>query len=98
MSVAMMTLPKGSGVRRSRVRNRRFLRVCKRNLFITGLVFEHGPEELVIQVMSRLIRLQLTDEAVAQEVSIADGIQDLVNHKLVGVAQSIFIENTLVVE
>ena len=48
--------------------------------------------------MARLEALELADQAVAQQVEIADGVEDLVLDEFVLVTQAVLVEDTVVVQ
>ncbi len=48
--------------------------------------------------MTRLVGAQFADEAVSQEIDIADGIKNFVNDEFIGVAQPVFVEDSVIVE
>jgi hypothetical protein len=45
-----------------------------------------------------LVAAELADEAVAKQVEIANGVEDLVLHELVFVAQAVLVEHPEIVE
>ena len=52
---------------------------------------------IVIEGMAGLIGFELTDKAVAQQVEVANGIENLVLDEFVFVAQAIFIQHAVLV-
>ncbi len=62
------------------------------------LACQQGASKCVVEAMTRLERGVLPDERMAQQVEIADGVQHLVLHELVVVAQALGVEHAVLVQ
>ncbi len=87
-----------AGRNRLQERNRRIADIFKCHLFPRRLVCNQGTQQLVIQRVTGLVTAECANEAVTEQVKIADGIQDLVLHELVAIAQAVFIQHPEVIE
>ena len=66
--------------------------------FLPGIrVLDQFPQQLVVQGMPRFVAAERTDQAVAEQVQIAYGVQDLVFDKLVLVAQAVLVQDAVIV-
>src|SRR5690606_21910113 len=59
---------------------------------------EQLAQQPVVQAVARLVAGELADDAVAGEVQVADGVEDLVLHELVAVAQALLVQHAGVVQ
>ena len=81
-----------------RVRDRGFFFVLEAHLFPRTRFSQQCPQQLVVQLVARLVAVERADEAVSQEIQIADCVEDLVFDELVLVAQTNFVQNSVVVQ
>src|SRR5690606_34532000 len=58
---------------------------------------QQRAQQLVVECMSRLEAAELTHQALAQQIKITDGIENLVLDELVLVPQAVFVEYTILI-
>src|SRR5687768_17970871 len=74
------------------------LLVLETDFFPGRRVRKHRTQQLVVQLVARLVAVERADEAVPEQVQVADRIEDLVLDELVLVAQAVLVEDPIVVE
>ena len=65
------------------VGDRRIRVALEHHLFPGGGIRQQRPQQLVVEGVPGLVPAELADEAMAEQVQIADGIEDLVLDELV---------------
>ena len=80
-----------------RVGNRRLGRIVETDLFPGLLLGDQCAQQFVVQFMPGLVTEKSADQAVAEQVQIADRVEDLVFDELVFVTQAVLVEHAVVV-
>src|SRR5262249_41239286 len=80
---------------RVRVGDRRLGRIAEADLFPGLLVREQFAQQLVVQLVARLVAVERADQAVTEQVQIADRVQDLVLDELVLVTQAVLVQHAV---
>src|SRR6185312_48313 len=90
-----------SGTRKRRgfhVRDRRIRVRLEHDLLPTGGIREQCPQQLVVERVPGFVAAEFADQAVAEQIKIADRIQDLVLDELVLVAQAVLVEHAELIQ
>src|SRR5688572_9719375 len=88
---------RGRRVRLPREESRRVFGTLEFHQLPRLLVLEQRAQERVVHRVSGLVAAERADERVAEEVKVADGVENLVLHELVLVAQTVAVEHAVFV-
>src|SRR5678815_2846636 len=80
------------------VRNRRLGRIVEADLFPGLAVGEQLAQQFIVQLVPGFVAEERTNQAVTEQIQVADRVEDLVLDELVLVTQAVFVEHAVIVE
>src|SRR6185503_12607195 len=80
------------------IRNGRALRIAlEDDSFVRARLLEQGAQQLIVELVPALVGGELADQRRAQEVQVAERVQNFVTHELVAIAQTVLVDDAVIV-